>query len=75
MRSRRKSKRPVVRVRPGRSEYLFFPTLEGPYANQSLSELQQSGWVIKSSSIREQGGQMLLLSRPKVWQDKVAIQE
>jgi len=76
MRPRRKSRLPVAPVRAARAEYLFFPIAAGPHAHQSLSELQQSGWIIKSTSTNHHGDKMLLLSRPKSCPpDKTTVQE
>lgn len=65
MRSRGKSKTPAQPSDVTRWEYLFHPCVDSPYAGQSLSQLQESGWVVQSTSLSDKGQSMSLLKRAK----------
>lgn len=65
MRSQGRSRPPARPSRATRWEYLFHPCVDSPYAGQSLSQLQDSGWVIQSTSRSDNGQSMSLLKRAR----------
>lgn len=76
MRSRGKPKRAGLSPRSPRWEYLFHPSANRSSAGLSLTQLQDNGWVIQSTSRSEKGRNVYLLKRAKSDNpDKTEIQE